>query len=245
MERKASWEHTSRCMRLLKKNKKNPWSDRSVTLSLHRLNFRIFLGWNNANLFTETIAVPPRERWLSCHSHHRRPKPKQAQHQLVFRGFTFYIGFYVKLLTAFYNRDAPFKYLHDTTFWGERRGPGETFTSILKLNSVITLCLSWHRIFGVRFMAANWSKLCRGASRVANKLLCAAGNRAATVLLHNSTSHSPPPLKLQARCEFPLGSPCQLAFSTPPAPTITTTTTTYSSPSHPPPPPPSRSDRRC
>lgn len=35
----------------------------------------------------------------------------------------FYIGFYVKLLTAFYDQDAPFKYLHDTTFWCERQGP--------------------------------------------------------------------------------------------------------------------------
>lgn len=109
--------------------KKNPEVlrfDRSVTLSLHRRNFRIFFGLNNANLFTETIAPPPHppaERWLSCRSHQRQLKPKQAQHQLVFRGFTFYIGFYVKLLTAFYNRDAPFKYLHDTTFWCEWHGP--------------------------------------------------------------------------------------------------------------------------
>lgn len=65
MERKASWEHASRCMRLLKKNPEVLRFDRSVTLSLHRRNFRIFFGLNNANLFTETIA-PPRSPLLSA-----------------------------------------------------------------------------------------------------------------------------------------------------------------------------------
>lgn len=70
--------------------------DRSVTLSLHRRNFRIFFGLNNANLFTETIAPPPHppaERWLSCRSHQRQLKPKQAQHQLVLRGLLFTLDF--------------------------------------------------------------------------------------------------------------------------------------------------------
>lgn len=85
-----------------------------------------FLGgagdWNNANLLGETKIFPPGALAFTLLTS-QAAEAKTNTLSVGFLQFCFYIGFYVKLLTAFYDQDAPFKYLHDTTFWCERQGP--------------------------------------------------------------------------------------------------------------------------
>lgn len=117
LERKANSEHDSRCMRSPKK-KSEAWQIHDFISPSSELQdfFWEVRGWNNANLLGETKIFPPGAlAFMLLTSQASEAKTNTAP--VGFSQFCFYIGFYVKLLTAFYDQDAPFKYLHDTTFW--------------------------------------------------------------------------------------------------------------------------------